>query len=120
MQTTENKDEKIAKLIWHDSLQSSVKPFTWGLDFNSIRTIPNGTAFRTERKLKGNVSIEASSGLRYFNITIKPDNDRKPIVYKDVMLGNIVRVIDHLFTQAKTQEKPVCIEYGLVPERIAV
>ena len=41
-------NEKAAKHIWNNALQRSFQPFSWGLDFSSIKTIENGTAFHVK------------------------------------------------------------------------
>lgn len=40
-----DKNQTVAKKIWHDYLQCSTKPFSWGLRFNDIKVIENGTSF---------------------------------------------------------------------------
>ena len=42
----EKYNEQICRIIWHDALQRSIKPFLWGIDFGNIKVIDNGTEFR--------------------------------------------------------------------------
>lgn len=48
MYRTMDKNQTVAKKIWHDYLQCSTKPFSWGLDFNSVKVIEDGTAFHVQ------------------------------------------------------------------------
>ena len=42
MTNKELHNESMAKTIWHDALQCSMKPFSWGLNFNDIKVIDGG------------------------------------------------------------------------------
>ena len=37
----ENQNDRIAKHIWHDALQRSIKVLSWGLDLSNIKVIEN-------------------------------------------------------------------------------
>lgn len=85
-------NEKISRIIWHDVLQRSIIPFSWGIDLRSIRAIENGTEFTT---IKGKVRIQYLKGKELFKISIIQDSDEagKTVTeYADIK--NLVSVID--------------------------
>ena len=57
MANKELHNESMAKTIWHDALQCSMKPFSWGLNFNDIKVIDGGTAFHVLGKVAGWIKI---------------------------------------------------------------
>lgn len=54
----EKYSERICRIIWHDALQQSIKPLSWGIDFSSIKVIDNGTDFMFQNhKITGKIKI---------------------------------------------------------------
>lgn len=86
-----DKDEKLARNIWKQCLQRSSKPFKWLLNFNTIKTIPSGTAFRIEGKVKGWVEIRHK---KQYAISIIPDNEA-PIIFSGVKIDGVVSTIEN-------------------------
>lgn len=79
-------NDRIAKQIWHDALQCSMKPFSWGLHFNDIKVIENGTSFYVQGKVCGWIKIQLTEDNRY-DITITPDNAlESEVIYRFVSL----------------------------------
>jgi hypothetical protein len=79
-----DKNQSIAKKVWHDYLQCSTKPFSWGLEFKSVTAIENGTTFHLNGKVCGWIKIQQTNNNRY-DITITPDNSTEnEIVYYHV------------------------------------
>ena len=77
-----DKNQTVAKKIWHDYLQCSTKPFSWGLRFNDIKVIENGTSFYVQGKVCGLIKIQLTDNNRY-DITITPDNSMESeVVYR--------------------------------------
>ena len=89
-----DKNQTVAKKIWHNYLQCSTKPFSWGLRFNDIKVIKNGTSFYVQGKVCGWIKIQLTEDNRY-DITITPDNAlESEVIYRFVSLENIVSLID--------------------------
>ena len=85
-----DKNQTVAKKIWHDALQCSMKPFSWGLRFNDIKVIENGTSFYVQGKVCGWIKIQLTEDNRY-DTTITPDNAlESEVIYRFVSLENIV------------------------------
>ena len=111
-------NEKAARHIWNNALQRSFQPFSWGLDFSSIKTIENGTAFHVKAAW---VHIQYLTMTDKFRVSLIPDDkERKPIIYEPLMLDRLVSVIDDTVKHGTLSDNPVCHEYGLTSERIAV
>lgn len=52
----EKYNERICHIIWHDAFQRFIIPFSWGINFSSIKVIDNGTEFRFQNhKITGEV-----------------------------------------------------------------
>ena len=118
MAETDNNNERAAKHIWNDALQRSFQPFSWGLDFNSVKTIENGTAFHVKAAW---VHIQYKKEVDSFKLTIIPDDkQRNRIVREGLLLAKLVPTIDDTVKHGTLSDDPVCHEYGLVSERIAV
>ena len=115
----EQQDEQTAKTIWHDALQNSTKPLTWGICFKSIKAISNGTSFHVD-KMKSVISIICLSGLQLYRVVILPDNSKKSIVYENVKLENIVPVIDQVITHASKYQPAEFHKIPNMQERMAV
>ena len=110
-------DEKAARLIWSEALQRSSLPFTWGLDFSSVKTIERGTAFHVKAAW---VHIQYLRQMD-FKLTILPDDDeQKQIVYGKVKLANLVSTIDDALVQGGISDNSLCVEYEFTPEKVAV
>ena len=74
-----NKNETIAKHIWHDILQCSRRPLAWGLELESIKVIENGTSFKVDSMIQGLVKIQKYEDS--YSITILPDNIGGTLAY---------------------------------------
>ena len=104
-------NEETAQYIWNNALQRSCKPFSWGLDFGSIKTIEGGTSFR----VKGaSVKIQLEK-MGLFTVIVIPDDKQKSrIVCERLILGRLVPTIDDAVKQGEFSEKQIS------HERIAV
>lgn len=69
-----DKNQSTAKKIWHDYLQCSTKPFSWGLNFNSVKVIEDGTAFHVQGMVCGWIKIQQDTSTNRYKITITPYN----------------------------------------------
>ena len=111
-------NEETAQYIWNEALQRSSKPFSWGLDFSSIKTIENGTAFHVKAAW---VHIQYMMQVDLFKVTIIPDDKQKnQIVCESLIIGSLVHTIDEAVKHGSLSEKSVCSITGIRPERIAV
>lgn len=92
----EKYSERICRIIWHDALQKSIKPLSWGINFSSIKVIDKGTEFNFQTKtVMGQVRIQYSEGTGLFNVTVRLDNNEdSPIIMKDIDLKRLVFLID--------------------------
>lgn len=114
-----NENEKIAKVIWHDALQKSFLPFGWGLDFDSLRVIENGTAFHVQGKIKGWVNIQLSQS-HFYKVTIIPDGEKaNEVLYEYVSLDKLVSLIDANMEYGISSYDYISSAFGLTP-KIAV
>ena len=118
----EDRDVKMARYIWHSTLQRSFIPFSWGIDFANVKAIDHGTEFHVQGFIiTGTVKIQYVEGADTFKITISPDDRQKErIVYEDVYLDQIVSLIDETVEKVENYEEAVRGEYGLVLEPKAV
>ena len=104
-------NEETAQYIWNEALQRSPKPFSWGLDINSIQTIEGGTSFRVKAAL---VKIQLEK-MGLFKVIIIPDDKQKSrIVCEGLIIGSLVYTIDEAVKQGTLYEKEIS------HERIAV
>ena len=118
MEEKELTNEKAAKHIWSNALQRSVQPFSWGLDFSSVKAIKDGTAFHVKAAW---VHIQYMMKVDLFRVTIIPDDKQKNrIVYERLLLDNLVPTIDETVKHDLISDISECRKYGLVSERIAV
>ena len=83
-------------IIWHEALQCSLAPLTWGINFFDLRTLYNkgvesGIAFHV---IGSWIQIEYNEVENNFAITFIPDGQETEIVRKSVLLQGIVPVID--------------------------
>ena len=104
-------NEETAQYIWNNALQRSCKPFSWGLDFNSIKTIEGGTSFRVKAAL---VKIQLEKMGLFKVIIIPDDKQRSRIVCKGLIIGSLVHTIDNAVKQGSFSENQIS------HERIAV
>lgn len=117
MANKELHNESMAKTIWHDALQCSMKPFSWGLNFNDIKVIDGGTAFHVLGKVAGWIKIQYQRSMNHFRITITPDNsEESEITYESVFLNQIVPVIDATIKNGTSCHNLICSQYGLLPK----
>lgn len=72
--------------IWN-RLQSSILPFEWGLVYDSIRYLVNGTTFRIR-----SVEVRIEYDMGTFRVTI--ENERNRIVWERLLLEEIISTID--------------------------
>ncbi len=110
----------MARYIWHDILQSSVKTLSWSVDFYHIKVIPNGTQFHVQGfKVKGTVAIQYDEGHDLFNLKITPDNGAEPIIREGVFFDELVSTIDEIVEKVPNYEKRIAEEYGLTVKKSA-
>lgn len=69
MYRTMDKNQTVAKKIWHDYLQCSTKPFSWGLNFNSVKVIEDGTAFHVQGMVCGWIKVQQDTTDNRYKIT---------------------------------------------------
>ena len=115
----ERQEEQTARIIWHDALQNSIKPLTWGIRFGSVKTSKSGTSFHVD-KIRGVVSIECQKGIPLYRVNIKPDDSKKPIVYENVKLENLVHTIDQVLTLSAKYNSYGCLVNPAVRESLTV
>ncbi len=108
-----NENESVAKIIWHEALQNSMKPFGWGLDFGSVKVIDQGTSFYLF-KTRCWIKVRYLSDMSLYQITIKPDNQKSQAVYDCVPLDKIVSVIDDTVESGLSSYDYICSKYGLI------
>lgn len=113
-------DERVAQHIWHESLQISIKPLSWGIDLSTVQVIESGTAFRIRGKFNGLVKILYNQQRNNYKVMIKSDFENTPIVYEDVLLNKIVSIIDQVLSKSEKSRKPEYEERGIIRELIAV
>ena len=104
-------NEETAQYIWNNALQRSCKPFSWGLDFGSIKTIEGGTSFRVKAAL---VKIQLEKMGQFKVIIIPDDKQKSQIVCEGLIIGRLVYTIDEAVKQGTLSEKEIS------HERIAV
>lgn len=104
-------NERISRIIWHEALQNSIKPFLWGIDIRSIKVIDNGTEFMFQNhKTTGKVIIQYSERTGLFNVTIIHANDeRNPVIIESVEMGILVSVIDNSLSYHEFVEHGVAV-----------
>ena len=105
----EKYSERICRIIWHDALQKSIKPLSWGINFSSIKVIDKGTEFNFQTQtVMGQVRIQYSEDTGLFNVTVRLDNNEdSPIIMKDIDLKRLVSLID------KNIKYRVPVEHGV-------
>lgn len=118
----EKYNERICHIIWHDVLQNSIIPFSWGINFSSIKVIDNGTEFHVHGfKIAGIVMVQYIEGNDLFKVTIIPDNDRRnPIIIEDVYIDMLISVIDENIEYCKNYQERIYREFGLAEKSVAV
>ncbi len=108
----------MAKTIWHETLQCSAIPLKWGIQFCSVKTITEGTAFHVNAAW---INIQYVSMTGSYKLTVIPDDKQKNrLVYENLLLGNLVSTIDDALTHEQLSSNPVYTISGDVPERVAV
>ena len=111
-------NEKAAKHIWNNALQRSFQSFSWGLDFSSVKTIENGTAFHVKAAW---VHIQYMMQVDLFKVTIIPDDKQKnQIVCDGLIIGSLVPAIDEAVKYGRISTNPQYRNIQVVGERIAV
>ena len=108
-------NERIAKVIWSNSLQRSIQFFGWLPKLTSIKVIKNGTTFYLG-KLKAWVSIEYQKSVNNYSVSIKPENEGSEIVYHSVSLDCIVPVIEANVLHGTNSYNYICEICGLIPK----
>lgn len=112
---TGNESLNMAKYIFHDILQCSIKTLCWGIDFRNIRVIDGGTEFHVQGfKVTGLVQIQYEEGPDLFKVTIIPDDKLKEtIVMEDVYVDQLVDLIDEQVEHCDKYDERISQEYGL-------
>lgn len=107
----EKYSERICRIIWHDALQKSIKPLSWGINFSSIKVIDKGTEFNFQTQtVMGQVRIQYSEDTGLFNVTVIHDNDEKnPVIIESVEMGILVSVIDNSLSYHEFVEHGVAV-----------
>lgn len=118
----EKYSERICRIIWHDALQQSIKPFSWGIDFSSIKVIDKGTEFKFQTQtVMGKIRIRYSEGTGLFNVTVIHVNDeRNPVIIENVYIDMLVSVIDENVEYCKNYQKRIYREYELAEKSMSV
>lgn len=115
-----DKNQSTAKKIWHDYLQCSANPLSWGLDFNSVKVIEDGTAFHVQGMVCGMIKIQQDTTTNRYKITITPDNFMESeVVYHYVFCENIVSLIDVNVKYGLSYYDYICSIFGLT-QKMAV
>ncbi len=115
-----DKNQSTAKKIWHDYLQYSTNPLTWGLDFNSVKVIEDGTAFHVQGMVCGWIKIQQDTIDNRYKVTITPDNSmEREVVYRFVSCENIVSLIDVNVKYGTSYYDYICSIFGLT-QKMAV
>lgn len=118
----EKYNERICRVIWHDALQNSIKPFSWSIDFRSIKVIDDGTEFMFQNHKKtGKVIIQYSERTGLFNVTVIHDNDeRNPVIIENVYINMLVSVVDENIEKTEDYKERICREYGITEKSMSV
>lgn len=105
-------------IIWHEALQCSLSPLTWGIDFFDLRTLyDNGVELGIAFHAIGNwIQIEYNEVENNFTITFIPDGQETEIVRKSVLLQGIVPVIDGYVRETVLYKNRLSAEYGLTAQ----
>lgn len=112
-----NYDEGMAKFIWHDILQTSPIPLSWGIDFSTVRVITGGTSFHVQGfNVTGAVNIEYQEGSDLFKVKVLPDDGSAEIIREDVYSDTLISTIDEIVEKTDDYESRICQEYGLAPK----
>ena len=120
MYRTMDKNQTVAKKIWHDYLQCSTKPFSCGLNFNSVKVIEDGTAFHVQGMVCGWIKVQQDTTDNRYKITITPDNSMESeVVYHYVSCENIVSLIDVNVKYGISYYDYICSIFGLT-QKMAV
>ena len=106
-------------IIWHEALQCSLAPLTWGIDFFDLRTLYNnkGVELGIAFHVIGNwIQIEYNNAEDNFAITFIPDGQETEIVRKSVLLQGIVPVIDGYVRETVLYKDRLSAEIGLTAQ----
>lgn len=118
MTAVNNNDVNMAKYIWHDILQTSPIPLSWGINFNAIKVIKNGTSFHVQGfKVTGQVEVLYEEGKDLFKVTVTPDDGAKPTTVEDVFCDTLISTIDEIVEKVPEYEKRVVKEYHLTMQK---
>ena len=90
---------------------------SWGIDPKTVKTITRGLQFHVQGfKVKGTVKITYMPIHDLFRIDIQPDEDKTPIIYKEVFLDQLVSLIDEAVERTNDYQKRICEELGIVTQ----
>ncbi len=109
-------NERAAREIWSNALQRSTKPFTWGLNYNRLKTIKEGTTFRVKNAW---VQIQKKKE-NSFRLTIIFDSSKNRFVSEGLLLSDIVSAIDDALTHEQLFENSEYRRTEIISERVAV
>lgn len=98
----EQQEEQTARIIWHDALQKSIKPLTWGIRFGSAKASKSGTRFSVSNPA---AKVFISSKGQNFKITVVRTRQKGcACSYENVNLSDIVSTIDRILTELRHPE----------------
>ena len=103
-------NEEVAKHIWHDILQNSKIPWTWGLEFSTVKTIKCGTAFYVRATISGWVKIQQDVK-GSFNIGFKPDGFGSYLTFDNLNSQEVISTIDRIVKEGVLLENIEPKEY---------
>lgn len=89
-------NEKIAKHIFGNILQRSIKALCWGICINSICVIDKGVQFDVmAQAVHGQIKIQYQDWNDAYQVTITPSIvNSEPVIIEDILQSELVSVID--------------------------
>lgn len=101
-------NDRIAREIWHNSLQNSIDPFKWKTDFLSVKSIDRGTAFKVYAPfLDGWVNIQLENDDRSFKVSIKPTTFLNELTFRNITSDKLVSTISRVLLEGVICENAI-------------